>query len=154
MTDPQGVEVGAAGEAPLATTSLRVRFHELDPYGHVNHGVYLNYFETARTEALEQLGFGLEALLVRGVAVIVVEATVRFHAPALAGDVLTIDSFVTEIRRASSWWHQRLLRGDELLATLDVRAATTTLDGRPTAAPADLRDALVTTIAGGPATEG
>lgn len=135
-----------AGEAwSLPPATVKVRFHELDPYGHVNHGVYLNYFETARTEALDALGFGLDVLHARGIAIVVVEANVRFHAPAVAGDVLAIDTAVSELRPASSWWHQRLRRDGTLLAEVDVRAATTTLDGRPTAAPRDLRDALLAT---------
>ena len=32
-------------------TTIAVRFSELDPYGHVNHAVYLTYFEQARCEA-------------------------------------------------------------------------------------------------------
>ena len=43
-------------------TTIKVRFHELDPYGHVNHGVYLNYFEAARIEVLDAVGFGLNAV--------------------------------------------------------------------------------------------
>ena len=60
---------------------LRVRFHELDPYGHVNHGVYLNWFETARIETMEALGFGLPTLRDRGVHLVVTEANLRFLAP-------------------------------------------------------------------------
>ncbi len=64
---------------------LRVRFHELDPNGHVNHGVYLNWFETARIEAMDELGFGLEDLRSRGIHLVVTEANVRFRRPAVAG---------------------------------------------------------------------
>jgi acyl-CoA thioester hydrolase len=125
----------------LATT-IDVRFYELDPYGHVNHGVYLNYFEVARIEALDRLGVGLPRLRELGYHLVVVEAHVRFHVPAVAGDRLTVVSEVAELRRASTTWHQRLLRGDELLATNAVRAAVTDLDGRPTAPPPALLDAL------------
>ncbi|MDX1660030.1 MAG: thioesterase family protein [Nitriliruptorales bacterium] len=137
MSDPAAMEGGWLGR-----TTIRVRFHELDPYGHVNHGVYLNYFETARTELLDELGFGLDVLKDRGLAIVVVEANIRFRAPAEAGDLLTVETRVTEVRRASAWWHQRLTRDGTVLAELDVRAAMTTLDGRATAAPDDLRAAI------------
>ena len=121
---------------------LRVRFHELDPYGHVNHGVYLNWFETARIEAMGDLGFGLADLRDRGVHLVVTEANLRFVAPALAGDVVVVESEVREVRRATSWWHQRVLRGDEVLAEVAVRSGTVDATGRPAAAPADLVAAL------------
>ncbi len=126
----------------ILMTSIRVRFHELDPYGHVNHGVYLNYFEEARVELLERIGFGLGRLQDLGHHIVVVEVRVSFRAPATAGDLLTIDSTITDLRRVSSTWHQRMLRGDELIATNDVRAALTDLDGRPTAPPPGLAEAL------------
>jgi acyl-CoA thioester hydrolase len=123
-------------------TTIRVRFHELDPYGHVNHGIYLNYFEHARIERLDEVGFGLDRLRELGFALVVVEAHVKFLRPAVAGDVLTVDSEVVDVRPASSRWQQRLRRGDELLAMNQVRAAITDLSGRPTAAPAGLVEAM------------
>lgn len=124
------------------TTTIDVRFYELDPYGHVNHGVYLNYFEVARVELLERIGYGLPRLQRIGYHIVVVDVHVRFHAPAVAGDRLTIESEVADLRRVSSRWHQRALRGDELIATNDVRAAITDLEGRPSAPPQGMADAL------------
>lgn len=88
------------------------------------------------------MGFGLPALLARGVYVVVVEVHVRFRAAARAGDRPTIHTAPTELRPASSRWHQRMLRGDALLATNDVRSALTDVDGRPLRVPADFAAAL------------
>jgi len=121
---------------------LRVRFHELDPYGHVNHGVYLNWFETARIEILDGLGFGLTTLRERGVHLVVTQANLRFLLPAVAGDVVTIESEITDLRRATSWWHQRAVRNGEVLAEVAVRSGTVDAAGTPVAAPADLVSAL------------
>ena len=123
-------------------TTIQVRFHELDPYGHLNHGVYLNYFEQARVELLDRIGFGLPHLEELGHHIVVVEATVRFLAPAYSGDEVTITSSITDLRRVSSTWNQQMLRDGEVIATNDVRAAMTDLQGRPTSAPAGLRAAL------------
>ena len=38
---------------PVAEVVIEVRTSELDSFGHVNHAVYLNYFEHARFEALK-----------------------------------------------------------------------------------------------------
>lgn len=124
------------------TTELTVRFYELDAYGHVNHAVYLNYFETARITLLAEIGFGLDRLKAEGFHLVVVEATARFHEPASMGERLTIASEVTDVRRASSSWHQEMTRDGARIATLDLRAAVTALDGRPTRAPEELAVAL------------
>ncbi len=125
-----------------ATTSISVRFGELDPYGHVNHAVYLTYFEHARVTMLDAVGFGLNRLADLGFHLVVVDVQVRFRSPAYGGDRLHVVSGVADLRPASSRWTQQLLRGDELLATNDVRAAITDAEGRPTRAPQGLVDAL------------
>lgn len=122
--------------------TLRVRFHELDPYGHVNHGVYLNWFETARIEVMDTLGFGLDTLRDREVHLVVTQVNLRFLRPAVAGDLVTIESEIRDLRRATSWWHQRAVRGGEVLAEVDVRSGSVDPAGRPVAAPADLVAAL------------
>lgn len=125
-------------------TELRVRFYELDPYDHVNHTSYFGYFETARVEALESIGFGLHHLKEMGVQIVVVEMTARFLVPATAGDVLIVESEVRELRRASSQWRQRMRREEETIATLEVRAASITVEGRPCRFPAGMAAALET----------
>jgi acyl-CoA thioester hydrolase len=145
-TTPLTVATSAAAPPPGApgVTELKVRFHELDPNGHVNHSVYLGYLETARIELLEQLGFTPSTLADRGVHLVIVEVRLRFRRPALAGDRLRIETEVAELRRASSWWQQRILRDGEVLAEAEVRSSATDREGRPTRPPEDLLDALRT----------
>lgn len=122
--------------------ACKVRFHELDPNGHLNHGVYVNLFETARVEVMERIGLPLSALRDRAVHLIVVDITVRFRRPAMAGDTLLIDSHLAELRRASARWHQRMSRDGEPIADADVRSAVVDATGRPTRPPADLVAAM------------
>jgi acyl-CoA thioester hydrolase len=127
---------------PLESTEFAVRFHELDPNGHVNHGVYANYFETARIALLDQLGLGPSVLAERGVHFVVVELRIHFRRPARAGDRLRVLTRIQQLRRASSWWHQSLHRDDDLLAEAEVRSAVTDAGGRPIAPPRDIIEAL------------
>jgi acyl-CoA thioester hydrolase len=124
------------------TTTLRVRFYELDPYNHVNHTAYFGYFETARIEALESVGLAMETMAAVGIHIVVVEAHARFISPAVGGDTVRIETAVKERRRASSVWHQDMFRGDTLLATLDILGATTNPEGRPARFPREFADAL------------
>jgi acyl-CoA thioester hydrolase len=65
----------------------RVRFRDLDGFGHVNNAVYLTYLEEARNALLAHLG------LARGVAeitMILARAEIDFRAQAGVGDELEI----------------------------------------------------------------
>lgn len=128
----------------MQATELDVRFSELDPYGHVNHAVYLNYFEMGRIDALRAAGFSLAWLQEEGFHLLVVDVGVAFRAPAMLDDRLTVRSALSELRSASARWEQRILRGDEELASATVRTAITDRRGRPCRAPRGLREALQT----------
>ncbi|MDH3259815.1 MAG: acyl-CoA thioesterase [Acidimicrobiia bacterium] len=123
-------------------TELKVRFYELDPYDHVNHTSYFGYFETARVEALESIGWGLHRLKAIGVQIVVFDMTARFEVPAVAGDTLTVQSEVLEVKRASSRWRQTMTRDGETIATLDVKAASINTDGRPCRLPDGMAETL------------
>jgi YbgC/YbaW family acyl-CoA thioester hydrolase len=114
---------------------VRTRFYELDPYEHVNHTVYFGYFEAGRVEALAAAGYGLDVMKRAGFQIVLVELNARFLLPATLHETLLITTSVVEITRATSRWHQDMTRGEDLLATLDVRAAFTNLAGRPTRPP-------------------
>jgi acyl-CoA thioester hydrolase len=129
--------------------AVKVRFYELDPYNHVNHSAYIQYFEVARIELLEEVGFGLATLQELGRHIVVTGLTTRFLRPARAGDELTVETEVGEIRRATSRWHQRILRGDEVLATQVVDAAMTDVGGRPARFLPELAAALGPHLADG-----
>ena len=114
------------------TTSLKVRFYELDPYDHVNHTNYFSYFETARIEYLTEVGWGMDVMKEQGIQIVVVEIQARFRAAAQFGEELTIHTWVAEVGRARSTWQQIMTRGeDEVVARLTVTAAFTDLTGRP-----------------------
>ena len=58
------------------------------------------------------------------------------------GDRLTIESELVELRRASMTFEQRIRRGDELLVTQTISAATVSATGRPIRVPEGLARAL------------
>ena len=114
---------------------IKVRFYELDPYNHLNHAAYVQYFEVARIELLESIGYGMPAMAEEGFHIVVTGLRTRFLASARAGDTVTIDTEMGELKRVTTTWHQRMRRGDEVLATQIVEAASTKTTGRPTRIP-------------------
>lgn len=123
-------------------TPIKVRFNELDPYGHVNHAVYISYFEHARTEALEAIGLPLEKMAEQGVQVVVMDLTAAYKRPAVAGDTLHVETWLSELRRASTRWRQVIRRGDEICVTITLRGGITDNAGKPMRPPAWLFENL------------
>jgi acyl-CoA thioester hydrolase len=129
-----------------ATFPIQVRFYELDPYGHVNHATYLQYFEAARVAWLEEIGQGLGRLLREGVQLVVTAVATRFVVPAVLGDVLEIETSMVATRRVQAQWAQRARRGDELIACQRVNFATLGSSGRPIRIPESLADAMASFV--------
>ncbi|MDH5422518.1 MAG: acyl-CoA thioesterase [Acidimicrobiia bacterium] len=127
--------------------SVRVRWSEVDPYNHLNHALYLTFFEQARIDALASIGFSMGELQALGCQIVVTEVNVKFLKSALGGDDVRIETEMIETRRVSTSWRQRMYRDDELLATIELTAAITDLDGKPRRLPDGFDEALGT-IAG------
>jgi YbgC/YbaW family acyl-CoA thioester hydrolase len=127
---------------PAHVTQHRVRFHELDPYDHVNHAMYVTYFEIGRVDALESVDLGLDSLKQTGFQFVVTKLDVRFRNAATAGDDLAIHTGVGSFGRASTVWSQQIRRGDDLVTTADVTIAVTDRSGKPVRPPAYIFERL------------
>jgi len=119
-------------------TPIRVHFRDLDPYSHVNHSVYVTWFEIGRTEALRDNGILLAGPHASGYQFVVSELEIRYRKPALADEIVHIESSIVELRGASSRWQQRVLRGDEVLADGTVRIGLVGPDGKVARMPDDM----------------
>ena len=78
---------------PPAPTRLEIRYGDLDPYGHVNNAVYLEFFEKIRISYWRALAglagiYELEAGDVPGARYVIAETTIRFKAPIFFEDTL------------------------------------------------------------------
>jgi len=125
-----------------ATFPIQVRFYELDPYGHVNHATYLQYFEAARVAWLGQIGQGLDTLKASGVQLVVTAVATRFVASAVLDDELVIETAMVEAKRVRAQWAQHARRGQELIACQRINFATVNPSGRPIRLPETLIAAM------------
>ncbi len=121
---------------------IDVRFYELDPYNHVNHAVYIQYFETGRIAVLADAAYTLQGMMEDGVLILVTQIATKFLKPAAGGDHLVVETEVLGYTRVMTNWRQRLMRGDEVLVKQKLSAAVTNLDGRPLRFPRDMIEAL------------
>ena len=69
---------------------IAVRGYELDPRGHVNQAVYLQYTEHCRWECLRAAGIGHDALHESGVGPVALEQTIRYFAELSGGDEIDV----------------------------------------------------------------
>ncbi len=102
---------------------VRVRFGETDLMGIVHHASYLSYFEAARVAWLRRRGVTYKTWADRGWHLPVVEAHVRYRAPAHFEDVLTVEVVLSELRSHSMRYAYRILRDAEHLADGETRLA-------------------------------
>jgi acyl-CoA thioester hydrolase len=115
---------------------LRVYFEDTDVAGIVYYANYLRFIERARSDMLRLIGVDQRAALEGGEGVYAVaEIAVKYRAPAKLGDELLVATEIEEVRAASVLIHQRVMRGDELLADARVTAAFLSPDGRPRRQP-------------------
>jgi len=71
-------------------TPIRVRYGETDQMGFLYHARYLDYYDVARTEMFRAIGLPNSELESRGYRLPVVEATIRYAAPARYDELLTV----------------------------------------------------------------
>tara|TARA_Y100001960_G_C14417519_1_gene701192 strand:+ start:349 stop:762 length:414 start_codon:yes stop_codon:yes gene_type:complete len=114
---------------------VKVRFYELDPYGHLNHSAYIQLFETGRIELLEEAGIPLQNLEKHGFRFLVSRIETSFFKPVEAGAELIVETQVIEIKKVSTIWYQKILRGETAAATQKIRLGITDLQGKPTRLP-------------------
>ena len=116
--------------------AVRVYFEDTDLTGIVYHANYLRFMERARSDMLRAAGIDQRAAHEAGEgAYAVADLAIRYRRPARLEDALVIASRVVAVRAASCAIHQRVMRGEEVLADADVTAAFLSADGRPRRQP-------------------
>ena len=78
-----------------AETIIRVRYGETDQMGYAYYGIYAQYYEVGRVEAMRKLGFSYRDVEERGILLPVIEFQVNYKKPALYDDEVKV---VTTLR--------------------------------------------------------
>jgi acyl-CoA thioester hydrolase len=122
-------------------TEARVMYAETDAMGIVYYANYLRWFEVGRTELLRGLGIPYQKVEEEGISLPVSEVFCKYHASAKYDDVLTIETSVDFIKRASIQFGYRIFReADEtLLVTGSTLHAFVDRKGRIVKIPSFLR---------------
>jgi acyl-CoA thioester hydrolase len=94
---------------------LRVRYGECDPQGLVFNANYLLYYDVAFTELWRAAVGPWDAMVQRGVDVVVAEAGLRFRAPARFDDEIDLGIRVARLGTTSLGTEFEIRRADDLL---------------------------------------
>lgn len=102
--------------AAITRHRVRVGYVDTDRAGVVHHTVYLVWLEAARIEHLRARGLDYRRFEVEtGLALPVIEARMRYRAPARFDDELSVETWAASCSRAKVVFESRIWRGDELL---------------------------------------
>ncbi|MDE8555895.1 YbgC/FadM family acyl-CoA thioesterase [Pantoea vagans] len=130
-------------------TTIKVRGYHLDVYQHVNNARYLEFLEEARWEWLEKAE-AFHWLLEQKLAFVVVNININYRRPAVLGDVLVIDSEITQLNGKSGIIAQRVLLAGQETVVADAALTFVCIDLRTQKAVAlegELRERLLRLMA-------
>jgi acyl-CoA thioester hydrolase len=123
----------------MVRTQLRVIYGDTDQMGVVYHANYLRFFEAGRNEYLRAQGARYRDVEARhGVRLPVVDAQISYRQPAHYDDVVTIETALVKVGRASVRFEYRALREVDLLATGHTVHACVDLEGKVVPLPAEV----------------
>ncbi len=123
--------------------AVRVYYEDTDLSGITYHANYLRWFERARSDLLRMLDIDQRGAIEAGEgAYAVTEINIKYLVPAKLDDDIVIQTTCYELAAASVRMEQISRRGDEVLATAQVRAAFLTPEGRPRRQPAEWRNSF------------
>lgn len=86
-----------------------VRSYEVDSYGHLNNGVYVNWFEQGRLDWLQSLGYSYDSLATRQQWFVVGRTEVDYRRPLNGGDTVELVTELAMLGRSSVRYRQTML---------------------------------------------
>jgi acyl-CoA thioester hydrolase len=104
--------------------SLRVYYEDTDAGGIVYYANYLKFFERARTEWLRELGINQVTFLEQNIGFVVRKVEMSNIASAKLDDLLTVNSTITTLKRASLMFYQEITNQEQqVICTANIQVA-------------------------------
>ncbi|MGA2247076.1 MAG: thioesterase family protein [Verrucomicrobiota bacterium] len=131
--------------------SHRVTYAECTVGDHIYHSRYLDLLEAARGEFMRALGRPVLALQNAGTIFPVIEARLRYKAPARYDDLLTIEVWITRLESVRLNFGHRILNQDgKVILEAETFHCCTSRDEKPRRLPAEVALELAPHLAGPP----
>ena len=126
-------------------TPVKIRFRDLDAFGHVNNAVYFTFMELARVDYFTQIGV-LKPGTFPSPFFIIAEATCQFKAPIDMETPLVIQTRVSRLGNSSFDMEYRFVDESSSAVLATGRTVQVTFDytvGRSVPLPDDWRTAII-----------
>jgi len=125
-------------------TDYRVTYADCDPFNVVYYANYLTLFERGRNELFRAMGIPYAAIEKLGIYVPVCDARCLYKRSARYDDLLSIESHVQQIKRATITIAYHIYRNDprELLAEGYTVHAFVNAEGKPRRIPQSILDTI------------
>ena len=78
--------------------NIRVLYSDTDAYGVIWHGAYVKWFEAARVEFIEKLGFDIEFFEKNNIAFPVVDMDIRYKSSGFLYEYIEIKTTIKELK--------------------------------------------------------
>ena len=143
MTEADRAEFARFGVEPGWSFAIRhrVRWSECDPFGHVNHRAYFEWFEEARNRYLETVG--LAPLTPTNPGPVMAETSIRYLRPLAYADEILVTARTVRLGHTSfemeyAAWRDGLCAIGRAALILMINAT-----GAKTTLPPSLREAML-----------
>ena len=104
----------SAARKLVYVTRMPMRWGDMDAYGHLNNTVYFRYFEQARVEWIEGMGFPIDPNLESGA--VIVNADCTFRIPVNYPATVEVRLYAGQPGRSSVMtWYELRVEGDQRL---------------------------------------
>ncbi|OQA91632.1 MAG: Acyl-CoA thioester hydrolase YbgC [Elusimicrobia bacterium ADurb.Bin231] len=121
---------------------IKIYYEDTDAGGVVYYANYLKYFERARTEYMRENGINVAELASKGTQFVVAQAAVEYRSSAVLGDLLAVETRVSEIGKVSFWFEYEIKRKSDgkLLVTGRTKLACVDSTGRVIRLPSFIKE--------------
>lgn len=115
--------------------SKRVYGFECDVYGHMNNSNYLQLLESARAEAMIEMGMSITRLKELDLQIFVTGFELDYIKSLQLEDIVTVKSWYCEMTRLKGRWHQQIFNSDGELCFTATMQAVFARQGKPQRLP-------------------
>jgi acyl-CoA thioester hydrolase len=120
-----------------------VRPEEIDPLGHANNVVYIQWMQDAAIAHSSAQGWPMHRYREFGHAWVARRHAIEYLAPVSSGELLTIRTWIADMQRVTSLRRFEMFRGETLIARAETNWAFIRLtDGRLTRVPPEVATAF------------
>jgi acyl-CoA thioester hydrolase len=125
------------------TSQRKVEWRDIDSAQHVNNAAYFHYLEEAGVEAAAHFGWSMQRCAEAGFGIIARDIHIEYRLPALLGENLAVETWVSDLKRSTAVRHYQVQRGSDLLAQARTRFVWVDLaTGKPIRIPPEFAAAF------------